>query len=39
MNDLPDPTLNNWVKRLLNSVKRLDSVPIKKKRYNKLRNN
>ena len=31
MNDLPDPTLNNWVKSLLEAGKKMNSVPIKKK--------
>ena len=30
-NDLPDPTLNSWVKSLLEAGKRLYSIPIKKK--------
>lgn len=30
-NDFPDPTLNNWVKSLLEAGKRLSSVPVKKK--------
>ena len=31
MNDLPDPTLNNWVKSLLEAGKMMNSVPVKKK--------
>ena len=31
MNNLPDPTQNNWVKSLLEAGKRLNSVPVKKK--------
>lgn len=30
-NDLPDPTLNSWVKSLLEAGKRINSVPVKKK--------
>ena len=31
MNDLPDPTLNNLVKSLLEAGKRMNYVPVKKK--------
>ena len=31
MNDLSDPTLNSWVKSLLEAGKRMNSVPVKKK--------
>ena len=31
INDLPYPTLNNWVKSLFEAGKRLNSVPVKKK--------